>query len=119
VAWTLETASAPAGGSFAFSATNTNGALQNTVNRDVTLTAGQGIAFGTCTVSGASGTGDTILRLYNAAGQQVVFNDDGASCGSLSYANYTVPTGAGGTYQIRAGCYGSTSCSGTVAWTLQ
>ncbi|MCY1019953.1 trypsin-like serine peptidase [Pyxidicoccus sp. MSG2] len=117
VAWTIETGTPPAGGSLAFNATNTNNAQQNTTNRDIALTAGQSIAFGTCTVAGASGTGDTYLRLYNAAGQQVVVNDD--ACGSLSYATYTVPTGAGGTYQLRAGCYGSTSCGGTVAWTIQ
>jgi V8-like Glu-specific endopeptidase len=117
VAWTLQTGTPPAGGSLTFNATNTNSAQQNTTNRDIPLTAGQSIAFGTCTVAGASGTGDTYLRLYNAAGQQVVVNDD--ACGSLSYATYTVPTGAGGTYQLRAGCYGSTSCGGTVAWTVQ
>nr|WP_239470410.1 serine protease [Archangium violaceum] len=104
-------------GSFNFNASNTNSAQKNTVNHDVTLAAGQVIQLGTCTVTGASGTGDTYLRLYSPAGTNVVSNDD--SCGQLSYLTYTVPAGGGGTYQIRAGCFSSNSCSGTVAYTVQ
>ncbi|MCP3166936.1 serine protease [Myxococcus qinghaiensis] len=120
VAWTLEgggTGPTPSNGSFTYSGSATNSAQTGTTNRDITVAAGQSISFGTCTVAGSAGTGDTYLRLYNSAGQQVTSNDD--SCGALSYANYTVPAGAGGTYQVRAGCYGSTSCTGTVAWTVQ
>ncbi|WP_164015867.1 trypsin-like serine peptidase [Pyxidicoccus trucidator] len=118
VVWTLEAGPPPAtSGSFSYSASNTNSAQQNTTPHDLSLTAGQTLSFGTCTVAGASGTGDTYLRLYNAAGQQVGGNDD--SCGQLSHATYVVPAGAGGTYQVRAGCYGSGSCGGTVAWTVQ
>ncbi|AKJ07333.1 trypsin-like peptidase [Archangium gephyra] len=106
-------------GSFAFNASNTNSAQQNTVNKDVTLAAGQVIKLGTCTVAGGSGTGDTYLRLYGPSGTQAAFNDDGSGCGTLSYLTYTVPAGAGGTYQVRAGCYSSNSCSGTVAYTIQ
>ncbi|ATB50430.1 serine protease [Corallococcus macrosporus] len=120
VAWSIGTATPPASsGTFSYSSVNSNSARQNTTNEDVTLTAGQRIAFGTCNVAGASGTGDSFLRLYNAAGAQVKFNDDGAGCGSLSHATYTVPANAGGTYQLRAGCYGNTSCSGTVGWSIQ
>ncbi|WPB78812.1 serine protease [Archangium violaceum] len=103
--------------SFTYTASNTNSAQQNTTNHSVTLTAGQIIRLGTCTVATATGTGDTYLRLYNPSGTQVAVNDD--SCGTLSYLTYTVPSGAGGTYQIRAGCYSSGSCSGTVAYTIQ
>lgn len=99
---------------FTFTATNTNSASQNTVNRDVTLAAGQTLKFGTCTVPGSSGTGDTYLRLYNGS-TQVASNDD--ACGALSYASFKATTA--GTYQIRAGCYSSGSCSGTVAYTVQ
>ena len=104
-------------GSTPFNVSNTNNATQNTLNADVALVAGQALSFGSCGVTGTSGTGDTVVRLFNAAGQQVTFNDD--ACGSLSHASYTVPTGAGGTYQIRIGCFGSTACSGTLAWTAQ
>ncbi|RYZ43255.1 MAG: serine protease [Myxococcaceae bacterium] len=99
---------------FTFTATNTNSANQNTVNRNVTLAAGQTLKFGTCTVPGSSGTGDTYLRLYNGT-TQVTSNDD--ACGTLSYASFTAT--AAGTYQIRAGCYSSGSCSGTVSYTVQ
>ncbi|NOJ77583.1 serine protease [Myxococcus xanthus] len=120
VAWTIGTATPPAtSGTFNYSSVNSDSARQNTTNENVTLAAGQRLSFGTCNVTGASGTGDSFIRLYNAAGTQVKFNDDGAGCGSLSHATYTVPAGAGGTYQIRAGCYGNTSCSGTVGWTVQ
>jgi hypothetical protein len=81
----------------------------------VYLTAGQTLKVGTCTVTGASGTGDTYLRLYGVTATQVAFNDD--SCGLLSYLSYTATTS--GSYQIRAGCYSSGSCSGTVAYTIQ
>ncbi|QSQ22182.1 trypsin-like peptidase domain-containing protein [Pyxidicoccus parkwayensis] len=99
---------------FTFTATNTNSAQQNTTNRNVTLAAGQTLNFGTCSVAGASGTGDTYLRLYNGT-TQVASNDD--SCGTLSFASFKATTA--GTYQIRAGCYSSGSCSGTVAYTIQ
>jgi len=41
------------------------------------------------------------------------------ACGSLSYLSYTVPAGAGGTYQLRAGCAANRGCNGTVVYTLQ
>ena len=111
------TVTAPPGssGSFSYSAISTNSAQQNTTNRDVVLIAGQTLRVGTCTVAGASGTGDTYLRLYGVSATQVASSND--SCGSLSYLSYTASQS--GTYQIRAGCYSSGSCSGTVAYTIQ
>jgi V8-like Glu-specific endopeptidase len=108
-------------GSLNFSATNTNSAQRSTVNHNLTLTAGQQIKLSTCPamVSGAAGTGDTYLRLFTSAGVQVGANDDYSSCGTLSYITYTVPAGAGGTYQLRAGCYSNNTCSGTMAWAVQ
>jgi V8-like Glu-specific endopeptidase len=101
---------------YSYSATNTNSAQQSTVNRSVTLTAGQTITVGTCGVPSATFTGDTYLRLFGPTAAQVAFNDD--SCGGLgSRLQYTAT--ASGTFQIRAGCYSSGSCSGTVAWTVQ
>ncbi|AGC48247.1 hypothetical protein MYSTI_06975 [Myxococcus stipitatus DSM 14675] len=118
VAWTLtSTGPAPSRGSLEFSASDTNHAMANTVNQDLPLTEGQSLSFGTCTEAGASGTGDTVLRLFNGAGQQVTSSDD--ACGLLSYASYTVPPGAGGTYQLRAGCYDASSCGGVVTWTIR
>jgi V8-like Glu-specific endopeptidase len=116
--WVITTPPPPTGGgSYAFSASSTNSAQQNTVNKDVTLTAGQTITLGTCGVTGSSASGDTYLRLYGPSATQVASNDDGSGCGTASNLTYTATTA--GTYQIRAGCYSSNSCSGTVAWTLQ
>lgn len=67
------------------------------------------------TVSGASGSGDTYLRLYGPGGTQVAASDD--SCGLRSSLSFTASQS--GLYQIRAGCYSSGSCGGTVAYTLQ
>jgi hypothetical protein len=85
------------------------------VNQNVTLAAGQKITLGTCGVTGATASGDTYLRLYGPSATQVAVNDD--ACGTASTITYTATTA--GTYQIRAGCYSSNSCSGTVAWTIQ
>jgi hypothetical protein len=102
------------GGSFFYSATNTNSATQNTVNVDIPMVAGQTLSIGTCGVPGASGSGDTLLRLFDAFNTQVAANDD--SCGLLSFFAFTATTT--GVYQVRAGCFSSNSCSGTVAFTL-
>gem|GEM_PF-1691990 len=109
------------GGTFfySYSASNTSSATQNTVNRTVTLTAGQTIRVTTCAsrIPGASASGDTYLRLYAPSNAEVASNDD--ECGSLaSYLMYTVPPGGGGSYTIRAGCYSGGSCSGTVGYSF-
>ena len=102
----------PSGNGFDFSASNTDSARRNTVNRTVTLNPGQTITAGTCGQPGASFSGDTYLRLF-AGGSQVAANDD--ACGGLgSQLSYTSP--GGGPVEIRAGCYRSTSCSGVVVW---
>jgi V8-like Glu-specific endopeptidase len=111
VAYTL---SGPEGGSYSFSASNTASATTNTVNFDVALSAGQTITLGTCGVTGAEGTGDTVLRLFDASSAQVAANDD--SCDLRSNLSFTAPRA--GVFQIRAGCFSSNSCSGTVAYTL-
>jgi len=105
----------PSNGTFSYSATNTNSAQQSTVNFNVALNAGQTLKMGTCSVTGSSGSGDTYLRVYGPGGTQVAYSDD--SCGLLSYLSYAATTG--GIYQIRAGCYSTGSCGGTVAFTIQ
>ncbi|MDC0712259.1 serine protease [Stigmatella sp. ncwal1] len=105
-------------GTHDYSASNTASATQNTINWDLHLLAGQTLTIGTCGVEGASGSGDTYLRLYGPAGTNVASNDD--SCGgTLTKIIYTVPPDATGLYQVRAGCYSYGSCSGTVTWTIQ
>ena len=104
----------PTGNTLPFSASNTNSAQQNTVNRTVTLNAGETITVGTCGLANASFTGDTYLRLF-AGGAQVASNDD--ACGGLgSQLSYT--SAGGGAVEIRVGCYASGSCSGTAAWEI-
>ncbi|WP_309888853.1 Ig-like domain-containing protein [Archangium sp.] len=108
----------PSGNTLTYSASNTSSATVNTSNQTIALMAGQVLTLGTCGVTGSSFTGDTYLRLNNPSGTTVVFNDD--ACGGMgSSFTYTVPAGAGGNYQLRAGCYSSGSCGGTVAWTLR
>ena len=105
----------PTSGSFNYSASGTNNATQNTTPYDVSLTAGQTLSFGTCSVAGASGSGDTFLRLYAPDGSHVAANDD--ACGYLSLVGHTATQS--GTYRIQAGCYSSGGCGGTVAFTIQ
>ncbi|NOJ90048.1 gliding motility protein, partial [Myxococcus xanthus] len=116
VVWEISGGSGGAtSGSFNFSASNTNSAQQNTTNSDVAIAAGKSITVATCGVTGATFTGDTYLRLFNGATQAAV-NDD--ACGGRgSSLTYTSPTAT--TLQIRAGCYSSGSCTGTVVWSIQ
>ncbi len=98
---------------YSYSAANTNSAQQNTVNKTITLNAGDKLEVGTCNLTGASATGDTYLRLFGTSGTEVAYNDD--NCGGVaSFIQYTAPTT--GSYELRAGCYSSNSCSGTVAY---
>lgn len=102
-------------GSFTYSASLTNSATVNTVNRNVYLRPGQRTRVGTCGLPLAAGTGDTFLRLRNTAGVEVTLNDD--SCGGLlSNFLYSVPAGSAGMHQLRAGCFSTGSCSGRVAY---
>lgn len=104
-------------GTHVYEAANTSSATQNTVNWDLHLLVGQTLTIGTCGIEGASGVGDTYLRLLGPMGTEVASNDD--ACDLLTKMTYVVPSGASGVYQVRAGCYSSRSCSGTVAWTIQ
>ncbi|AKQ67243.1 Trypsin domain protein [Myxococcus hansupus] len=98
---------------FVYETERTAGATVNTVNQDLALAAGQTLTVGTCGMANAYTPDDSLLRLMNAAGTQVTFNDD--ACGVASRITYVVP--ADGVYQLRAGCYGADACSGSVAYT--
>jgi hypothetical protein len=98
-----------------YSTSGTNNATVNTVNYNVGLYAGETFTIGTCGLAGATSSGDTYLRLFNQFGVEVASNDD--ACGATSSKIvYTVPTT--GTYQVRAGCYSSGACSGTLAFSF-
>ncbi len=101
---------------FAFSGRSTTNATRSTANQTVTLRRGQTLTAGTCQLAGATGTGDTFVRIANARSlTSVALNDD--ACGQLSFVRFVAP--ADGDYVIRAGCYANTACSGTVAWDVR
>jgi hypothetical protein len=103
-------------GSYSYSASNTSSAQQNTIDRYVWIQTGRTITAGTCGLAGSSASGDTYLRIFDSNGAQVAANDD--ACGSLaSSLSYT--STAYVSYRILAGCYSSSSCSGTVVWSIQ
>jgi hypothetical protein len=105
-------------GYYSYSASNTNSAQQNTVDTKIPLQAGNVIEVGTCGLPNASASGDTYLRLIAPNGQVAALNDD--ACSSLSSRLiYTVPPGAEGKYVVKAGCFASGACSGTVAWQIR
>ena len=104
----------PTSGTFVYSASNTGSATQNTANFDIVIAAGQTLQIGTCGLPDASGSGDTVLRVFDPSGAEVAFNDD--SCGLLSFIAFTAATS--GTFQLHAGCFFSESCNGTVAFSL-
>lgn len=89
-------------------------ALGTTMRCNVYAGAGSTLTVGTTGVAGAACTGDTKLWLVNPAGTTVANNDDSGST-RCSRIQYQVPTS--GTYVILEGCYSSTSCTGTVAYT--
>jgi hypothetical protein len=105
----------PSSGSFFYSASNTSSATQNTVNVDLSIAAGQVLTIGTCGVPGASGTGDTFLRVFSPVDVEVAFNDD--ACGGL-LTNLTYVAVTTGVFHIHAGCFSTQACDGTVAYTL-
>ncbi|WP_163869222.1 VWA domain-containing protein [Myxococcus eversor] len=106
-------------GAFNFTATKTQNATVNTFNRSIYLRPGQRLQLGTCGVAGASGVGDTLVRLFGPTtpSTQVAFNDD-ACGGSLSNFTYAVPDTGAGESEIRVGCYATTSCNGSVGYVI-
>lgn len=88
--------------------------------------AGTTIRVGTCAASGdlpwATASGDTFLRLWgsgppSAPPIELAVNDDAGDmntpeCGRGSYISYTTPFRMN--LSVRAGCYGSSVCSGSV-----
>ncbi|WNG32626.1 hypothetical protein F0U61_02620 [Archangium violaceum] len=99
---------------FDYIASNTNYAqnVTNSAHSAITLAAGETVMIGTCGVTESAHTRDTFLRLLNPASTEVATADD--SCDTLgSRIVYTAPSA--GDYTLRAGCFSSGSCSGTVA----
>ncbi len=119
----LTIAGTAVGGTQSYSTTNTSNATTNTATINLGwFTAGTTVRLGTCNPSGAlltsaQFTSDTFLRVdyFDAAGgwREVRAVDD--SCGGNgSFASYSLPRA--GALRVRAGCWSTTSCSGTVQW---
>jgi hypothetical protein len=106
-------------GAYSYEGQNTSNALQNTTNYQLSLSEGSKITVGTCGLPYASANGDTYLRLVGPDGYTTVAANDDNCSGYGSQLIYMVPSGAGGNYMIRAGCYGSSSCSGAVRWFVE
>jgi V8-like Glu-specific endopeptidase len=100
----------PPANSFTYSASNTNSAQQNTTNRLIAVTAGDRVTVATCGLTGATFSGDTFLRLFSGT-SQVANNDD--ACGGLG-SSITHTAATTGNLEVRAGCFSTGSCTGTV-----
>jgi hypothetical protein len=98
-----------------YQATQTNSGTLKLSRDTILLAQGMTLTVGTTGMTGASFNGDTYLRLFNSAGQQVASNDDyGGTLGSQ--LSYTAPVAD--TYTIGMGCYSNGSCSGVPARTV-
>lgn len=112
VAWTINAATAA--NSYEYVAQNTNNAMQNTVDRVLSLSAGQVLTIGTCGIDGTYDSGDTYLRLWSGA-TQLAWNDN--ACGGLgSQIVYHAEEAMSVT--VRAGCRGTSGCGGPVVWRI-
>jgi len=102
-----------------YSTSNTASATQNTVPCTFTAPPGVTILISDCSSSGClSKTSDQYIRLTDSSGNQLAYNDD--SCSYCSAITYTTPsTGSAQTYTLNQGCYGSKSCTGQFAVSIQ
>ena len=80
------------------------------------LKAGDTVMIATCVVTGSSYVGDTYLRLFSPTAVEVTSNDD-YCLGLGSKIHYTAS--ATGNYMIRAGCFSTGTCQGTVAYSTR
>lgn len=96
-----------------YSATNTNSARQNTVDEVLYVCPDVILTMGVCDGDGAF-TGDTYIRLYDErTGFNIASNDDACGLGSRLSYDFTEKSECGN-YRLSQGCYGSSTCTGTV-----
>ena len=96
-----------------YSAANTNTATQNYSLIYFSGYAGTIVTLGTCGVPGASSTGDTFLRVFDPANSaEIIVNDD--ACGGVG-SNISFIPPVSGNFALRAGCWSTGSCGGTIA----
>lgn len=82
----------------------------------VTVPAGYKISAGTSIIPGSVCVGDTYLTLIQTGGWVRGINDD--AIGKCSWLSYRHLAAVPDNYTIVQQCYGATTCSGTVAYTL-
>lgn len=101
-----------------YQAANTSNATNPDTSADmpIYLMAGSTVMIATCVVTGSSYVDDTYLRLFSPTAVEVASNDDYCS-GLGSKIHYTAATT--GNYMIRAGCFSTGSCQGTVAYSTR
>jgi hypothetical protein len=105
--------------SFGFTTSNTASATQGTSNLSLWLRAGDVITAGTCpSLPGAHGAGDTYIAMVPSAGFFGISNDDGCASSSLlsSFSGFSIQPNLAGAWELRAGCYAGTACSGELAY---
>lgn len=93
---------------------STNNATNPDTSADywISLTSGEAVMIGTCVLNESVYTGDTYLRLFDPGAIEVASNDD-YCLGLGSKISYT--PSVTGIYMIRAGCWSTNTCSGTVS----
>ncbi len=85
----------------------------------VWLNDGDRLDAGTCGLEGASAKADTVLRLLDPSGREVVANDDGCFGSYGSRLAHHVPRGGAGAYTLVADCYRGGSCGGVIAYRVE
>merc|ERR1719329_1242037 len=85
----------------AYNASDTSSAQQKTVDEELFVCPGAGAC-----------SRDTYMRLLDASGSEIAFNDDFCGVCSSITMNFNASCQ---TYTVKQGCFGSTSCGGTVA----
>ncbi len=100
-----------------YTATQTANATQNYAICKIVACPGFTVRATMCegeTLQLATCTGNTFLQVYDSTDTQMIASNDDF-CGRCSAVSFRALSKACQKYTIRQGCFGSTSCSGTVA----
>ncbi len=103
-----------------YSTSNSNNAISRYVSCSARLRAGDTVTFSShaSALTEASSVGDTYFRLYSAAGQELVANDnDPLYGGAASTVSWKTPIDQ--VVRLRQGCAGNSSCTGNTKYTIR
>jgi hypothetical protein len=102
----------------AYTASNTQGAIQNYVNCEISVLPGDILHVSTCN----SFSGDTYLRLFDPSNTtELVKGDDGCGGAGGTDLTYVVPIAypnAGVNLHLRQGCFSTHTCGGVSEYTV-